>query len=387
MTKAPRQTVLGVIFSLLIGVVYIVLTLPRGTLRLAQQQDWPWLADFARWGLDVNAVISQSLPSFAELMLYLIYGMGLYLAVLLLLAIRHGQLGLFGWGLFSLAISICLFHLIAWVGYIMVRVIGFVLWLISVITRFLAGLIGPILRFLGDLALAIFDAIYRLFEPFLGNLWWIGAILLLFCLVFVVVKFWNSFVDALRIAFSFIVGLAITAGVIYLFVLLWRIVGDAILAILSFLAKVLAFLGRILSVVALGLVVLIAIATVGQLLLDQLKGALSAGNRRRGVIIGAIAIGSSIAILLLVSNVYKTDSLLPATVARFCLDFLQQQAPTLDALICLTIVGLSVIGVVRNLPRLRTEPTWDEFGKSLVYTAFGVLVAGALAAIGAQTED
>lgn len=387
MVRAPRQTVLGLIFSLLIGVVYIVLTLPRGTLRLAQQQDWPWLADFARWGLDVNALFSQTLPSFGELMLYLIYGMGLYLAVLMLLAIRHRQLGLFGWGLFSLAISICIFHLVAWAGYIIVRVIGFVLWLIGVITRFLAGLVGPILRFLRDAALVIIDAIYRFFESFLGDLWWIGALVLLFGLVFIVLKFWSSFVDALKGAFGCVVGLAIFAGVIYLLVLLWRVIGDVILAILSFLARVLAFLGRILSVVALGLVVLIAIATVGQLLLDQLKGALSAGNRRRGVIIGAIAIGSSIAILLLVSNIYDTDFLLPATIARFCLDFLHQQAPTLDALICLAIVGLSVIGVIRNLPRLRTEPSLDEFGKSLVYTAAGVLVAGALAAIGAQTED
>ena len=140
-----------------------------------------------------------------------------------------------------------------------------------------------------------------------------------------------------------------------------------------------------LLVVVLG--VLIAIATVGQLLLDQLKGALSAGNRRRGVIIGAIAIGSSIAMLLLVSNVYGTDSLLPGTIAQFCFDFLHLQVPILDAMICLVILGLSVLGVLRNLPRLLTEPSGDDFGKSLVYTAAGVVVAGALAAIGSQTEQ
>ena len=387
MVKAPRQTIWGVIFSLLIGALYIILTLPKGTYRLAVQLGWGWLADFARWGSEVNQAMSRNLPPFSELMLYVVYGIGIYLGVLMLLSLRHLQLGLFGWGLFSLVVSTCIFHLIAWIGFVTVKVVGFVLWLLAIIIRFLVSLIDPLVRFLKDLALGILDLIYRFLQPILGNLWWIGAIFLLFCLIFIILKFWNSFVEALKLAFWIVVGLAISVGVGYLLVLLWRIIGDVVMAILRFMARVVDFIVMIIKLLAIGLGVLIAIATVGQLLLDQLKGALSAGNHRRGVIIGAIAIGSSIAILLLVSNVYGTDSLLPTTIAQFCLDFLHQQAPILDALICLAILGLSVLGILRNLPRLLTEPSLDEFGKSLVYTAAGVVVAGAFAAIGAETEQ
>jgi len=387
MIKAPRQTIWGVIFSLLLGTLYIILTLPKGTYKLAGQLGWRWLADFARWGIEVNQTISQNLPSFSELMLYIVYGIGIYLGVLMLLSLRHLRFSLFGWGLFSLVVSTCIFHLIAWIGYITVKIIGFVWWLLVIIIRFLVSLIDPLIQFLKTLALGILDLVYRFLQPILGNLWWIGAIFLLFCLIFVILKFWNSFVEALKLAFWIVVGLAISVGVGYLLGLLWRVIGDVVMAILRFLAKIVDFIVMIIKFLAIGFGVLVAIATVGQLLLDQLKGALAAGNHKRGVIIGAIAIGSSIAILLLVSNVYGTDSLLPLTIAQFCLDFLHQQAPILDALICLAILGLSVLGVLRNLPRLLTEPTWDEFGKSLVYTAAGVVVAGAFAAIGAETEQ
>jgi uncharacterized membrane protein len=126
---------------------------------------------------------------------------------------------------------------------------------------------------------------------------------------------------------------------------------------------------------------------VGQLLLDQFKGALHAGKGRFGIIIGAIAIGTSAAILLLVGDVYGFNAWFPAAMSVFVADHLHQAAPILDAVIALLIVSLSVVGVLRNLPRLGDEPSAEEFGKSMVYAVVGVLVSGALIAIGGETEQ
>ena len=57
----------------------------------------------------------------------------------------------------------------------------------------------------------------------------------------------------------------------------------------------------------------------GSLLIDQFKGAWKAGNERRGVILGALAIGTSLALVLLESNLYNLAILVPRWLSRFYL--------------------------------------------------------------------
>jgi len=129
------------------------------------------------------------------------------------------------------------------------------------------------------------------------------------------------------------------------------------------------------------LVVALVLATVGQLFVDQLRSTMLAGSDRLGVLMGAIAVGSTLALLMLVGNVYGVYDLYPDAVAQWAQTSVRSNDPRFDATVTLAVVALCAFGVLRNLGRMRPSPDRAMLGRSLIYTIMGVIAAGAIAAV------
>ncbi|MFD6073665.1 hypothetical protein [Amycolatopsis lurida] len=125
----------------------------------------------------------------------------------------------------------------------------------------------------------------------------------------------------------------------------------------------------------------LAVATVGQLLIDQLHGTIIAGSGRRGVVMGALAVGSALAMLMLIGNILDAYSWYPDAMAAWLHDHLQSNGvPNLDISVALVIVSLSALGVISNLARLKPEPDLAKFKRSIIYAIVGGIAAMAIAA-------
>ena len=380
---AKRNPIPVFIVSLVIGTFYVGLTLPKGLMTLGTEREWMTVARLGEWSLALNQSLAGGLVDFQGLMRFIVWAVVLYLASLMFLALRHGQLGLFGWGAATLTISTAILHMIIWGGYIIAKVVMFVWWLLSKIGGFLMWVVQSIFGFL----FGLIAGLYRWIDELLGGYGWLAFACLAIVLVAMVVRSQGSAGDLFKILGKALLFVSGAGVVIWVFRWIWPYLEPVIFAIAKFIAAIAGFLVMLVMRLLAGIVILLAVATIGQLLLDQIHGALSAGRRRRGVIIGAIAIGTSIAILLFISNLYGVSTWLPTPAMEFAGKYLHQPAPLLDALIALAIVALSIVGVWRNVPALGKEPTTQEFGKSLVYSIAGVFFAGALVAIAGQTEE
>src|SRR5205823_4742886 len=154
-------------------------------------------------------------------------------------------------------ISTAVFHLIAWGGYLVVKLF----WLITMVFSFLGGVIGWLLSFVMRFVVFLAEALVRL----LGGYWWVAVVLVLGALLLVAVKRRREAADILKAALAIAVMLAVGIGVGFLFRFLWRFIEPVVMWIVS----AVRYLFHLIIVVFLGLAVLLAIATVGQLLLDQ----------------------------------------------------------------------------------------------------------------------
>lgn len=102
---------------------------------------------------------------------------------------------------------------------------------------------------------------------------------------------------------------------------------------------------------------------------------------------GAIAVGSAFAMLMLIGNVFGAYSWYPDVIAAWLHDHLQSNsAPNLDISIALLVVGLSAIGVIRNLGRLKPAPDLAEFKRSLIYAIMGVIAATVIGSVAHTSE-
>jgi hypothetical protein len=375
------------IASLVIGTFYVGLTLPKALITVGKAHEWLTVATLGEQSLAFNQRLSGGLPQFPTLMQFVFWGVLAYLGSLLLLAVRHGKLDLFGWGSVTLALSIAILHLFAWGGFFVAKIVIFVLWLFGTIGGFFGWLFGTILGFISKLVMLLVMGIYDLLVSMLGGLWWLVPAILAIAVMAFLLKSQGNARDTLKTIVHVLLFVAGGGAVFWLLRWLWQWIGDWVITALEAVGSFLVFIGTLFLRLLAGLAILVAVATIGQLFLDQIQGALSAGRRRRGVIIGAIAIGSSIAILLFVSNIYGVCSWLPSPVTEFAAKYLHQPAPLLDALIAIGIVSLSVVGIWRNVPVLGEEPTMQQFGKSLVYSILGVVLAGALVGVAGQTES
>jgi hypothetical protein len=257
------------------------------------------------------------------------------------------------------------------------------LWVFGGIARFF----GAVLTWILQAIFAIFVWIYELLANWLGAFWWIVPVAGVVVMLALMLRSRTSPKDLLALIGRVLLAGAAASGVLFALIRAWRWIEPILVALATFLRAVVLFIVALIAKLLLGALLIVAVATVGQLLLDQINGALSAGRRRYGVIIGAVAIGSSIAVLLFISNLYGVTGWLPSQVTEFATHYLHQPAPLLDAVIALAVVALSVVGVWRNMPAMGQEPTLAEFGKSMVYVIAGICVTGALGAIAGQTES
>jgi hypothetical protein len=62
-------------------------------------------------------------------------------------------------------------------------------------------------------------------------------------------------------------------------------------------------------------------------------------------------------------------------------------APQFDAAVALFVVGLSVLGVLSNLFRMRPAPEKRHLRQSLIYTIVGTVMGGFLAAVARATDQ
>ncbi len=146
-------------------------------------------------------------------------------------------------------------------------------------------------------------------------------------------------------------------------------------------------LGAVVVVVVQVVLALLAVATVGQLFVDQLRSTAIAGSGRKGVVMGAIAVGSALAMLMLIGNVLDACDWYPDAMAAWLQVHLRSNgAPSLDTSVALVVVGFSALGVLGNLGRLKPEPDLAEYRRSLVYAIMGGAAAVAIGAVAKQTE-
>jgi hypothetical protein len=85
--------------------------------------------------------------------------------------------------------------------------------------------------------------------------------------------------------------------------------------------------------------------------------------------VGSLAIGISLALVLVESNQYNAVAFFPAAFGAFIAANLYQSSPIVDALLALLILGVSTLGLVRNLPRLQPGPGLRKFQTSVAITA------------------
>ncbi len=124
----------------------------------------------------------------------------------------------------------------------------------------------------------------------------------------------------------------------------------------------------------------------GNLLADQFRGAWKAGNGQRGVMLGALSIGISLALLLIQSNTANIVELFPFQVENI-LNYFGQPAPLFDSSVALLFISLGVLGVLRNLSRLDHEPSIKEFKTAIALTVIiGIPVGLILIALQIKTE-
>lgn len=89
---------------------------------------------------------------------------------------------------------------------------------------------------------------------------------------------------------------------------------------------------------------------------DQIEGALTAGNNTGGVVISTLAIGTSIAVILVESNLGNNASYYPIEgVRQFITDYLHQANPCADTVVTLIIVIISILSLLYNMVEVEKD--------------------------------
>ncbi|WP_143229843.1 hypothetical protein [Actinophytocola xanthii] len=324
--------------------------LPKKTIYLATEWDQPWLGEAAG---QLTALTNQ-LPSFSLLLDWIGFALVGYVGALLLLALRHRQPGLFGWGAATLTLAATSLHIFAWLGFIAYHAVRLFLAIFRTITEFFRWILTPVVDFV------VFTTS--------GDLGWLTLSALVILFTWLTVRFGTAF---LRFA-------AVAAGSIALFVGI--VIGSAYL--LGMVPPTFWEIAlTIVTVVALWLFWLFLLATVGQLFLDQLRGTVQAGSGQRGIIMGAISVGSALALLMLLGNAYNAYDFYPCSVAEWAGSTVQgANAPQFDAAVALVVIGFSGLAVLTSLVRLRPPPTVKALGRSLIYTIIGGVITTLMSA-------
>jgi hypothetical protein len=341
--------------ALLVGFVYSVASIPTFVEYLISSRGWTWLTDPYRW----TNVATNALPRFAIVEQTILYALAAYVFFLLILCLRHRRPRLVIGALGTLTMSVAVLHLLAWLGLIAFYVIRFVLFILGHVARFVEFMTRHVLQF-----------VVFLFDPASGPWAWASLACLAAIAVWITAQFgWKGVRFALLTAAGIALLLAFFVG---------------LGALLTLIAPHLRFIGHIIQIVFTVAVVLIGVATVGQLLIDQFRSTAKAGSEKLGILMGAMGVGTTLATLLLESDAFHNYEIYPPAVRNWAETWMSSgsRGPVLDACVAAVVVALCVLFVIGNLVKMKAPPDIEEFQQSLVYIILGFLAAGLLSAIG-----
>lgn len=216
-------------------------------------------------------------------------GVWLYLAMMLILALARRKIALAGQGLLSFITGVLILPLLGWC----VLLLYWMLWVVLKVVGFVFYIIGIIFNFLLSL---------------MHYLW---PVLLAAIIISLIVWAWKAR------AFK---GLAILVGLGALFYFLWpylrnfylsyilpvlQWIGHIFAVIFGWLVSVLAFLikwiAALFLVIAACIMVLSGLACIGYFIVDQFRTAWECGSSRKGVILGSLSVGVSLSLIFIVS--------------------------------------------------------------------------------------
>ncbi|WP_410600802.1 hypothetical protein [Amycolatopsis sp. lyj-90] len=331
---------------MIVGAAFLIASLPKRTGELSQTENWDWLAAPA----SASKWLETTLSGLPDLLTWLGYALLAYLGALLVISLRHWKPGLFLIGVLVAAGTATLPHLLSYVGFVVFHV-----------GAFLADVFIAVAGFFSDVARDVLEFLVFVFTSW----WWLVPAIILAGLLVLWRPAGKNRVKPTLIALGYLAGAIVVFGGLGL---LFGLIPQ------SFWVMV----GKVLSLLLVGL----AVATVGQLFVDQLQGTMIAGSGRRGVVMGALAVGSALAMLMLIGNILDAYSWYPDAMAAWLRVHLQNDGvPNLDISIALLIVSLSALGVISNLARLKPEPDLAKFKRSIIYAIVGGIAALAIASI------
>jgi len=303
--------------------------------------------------------------TFQSMISFSFIGLWLYVILLGLFSLRHGNFSLFGLGILGLLAGIVCVQIISWIALIILAIISFVFSILG----FIIGILGVVIVFLlryGIWVVAIGYGLYLLYTyreyVIKYFIWALLAIGLGYFLYKVMPLIWQWFINLIR-------------------------------PILDFLSKILGYLAVIvvfLSYIALVFIGILGIlTTLGHLVVDQIKGAWHAGNGHKGVMLGAFSIGTALALIFLTSvanpalvnsvNYGWTESwqildtftgyelstsdfahiqltngfvqTMPTSVRNFVFEnLINVNAPLYDTFLLITVMAISYMGILRSMP-------------------------------------
>ena len=392
----PLPRIPELLFGLVAGIFFIAFSFPVGVSKLGKATGWAVIQDVGAAAKSVDTTLLgtssiQQTMSFGNLWQAFLIALLAYLVVLAVLSLRYWRLDLFGLGVAFLAIGALWLHLVTWL-------ISMVLWLLGEILAFfgwLGSILAPIARWLLNLFGAIFGflgrVLHALLELIFTHGWWTVIVVVLgIGLVYLAVKYRHELLEILKELTPLWVAVLVVAAAVGLIVLLTKLLAfllPLLISILTFLGRIFAFMRSILPLLIIGAFILWVIYGLGALLLDQFKGAWNSGAGRRGVILGSLAIGISIALILLETSLYGATRYFPSAVTTFAAANIHQSNPVFDLLIALAVVAISILALLRNLPELRVEPEFEEFQTGVTVTLIALPLIGlALAYAATHTE-
>lgn len=237
---------------------------------------------FIAFVYDIQSIIlgivgSQPEGTFRALLFYGIFGLWVYLLIVVVFTLRHRDVTLITLAVLGLVIGFFSLHIVS----LIVASITWILWIISVLFNFIGFVFSTIFSFLVK---------YRL---------WIFVISSFIFIVFLTYAFRDNII---RLLFS----IALAAGLIYainrLFPSLWpeivNIWTNYILRAISFLVTLVIYVFLFLIIV---LGVLGTLSTFGRVIVDQFKSAWDAGGGRKNLLLCSFGIGTALAFIFLTS--------------------------------------------------------------------------------------
>lgn len=381
----PIPSIPELAFGLAAGVFFIMFNLPGVVSKLARTTGWSFMSDMSSTTQSVNSTLISAFPGqpavhFDALWSKFLLVLAGYLALLAVLSLRHLRVDLFALGAIFLTVGATWLHIVTW----LVAALVWVFRLVVSVLIWVLGLVAIVLGFIGKILGVLFSfiagVIRSLVEFLITHGWWVFiTVLLLIGVIYLAVRYrkaileffgelWGLVWENLRTLGIFILVSTLLLGIGFL---LWKLIQ----LLWVWLALIFAFLGKVLAIIVLVLIYVLVVYLIagvifglGALLLDQFRGAWRSGNGRRGVILGSLAIGVSLALIGLEANLYGATAYFPAPVTAFATTYVHQSAPILDLLVAFAVVVISSLALVRNLVVLGPEPDLSEFQLGVAMT-------------------